>query len=122
MIVAGFGFRSAATLASLEDAFAQASVGRDVTVVSSLADKAETDIFQTFARRYSLEAVSVSEASSAQQDTITQSAFSQQARRTGSVAEATALAAAGPNARLLGPRAISEDGMATCAIAEGGQT
>ncbi|MHA6346914.1 cobalamin biosynthesis protein, partial [Roseivivax sp. CAU 1761] len=38
---------------------------------------------------------------------------------TGSVAEAAALAAAGPGARLLGPRAVSPDGCATCALAQG---
>jgi cobalt-precorrin 5A hydrolase len=35
------------------------------------------------------------------------------------VAEAAALAAAGPGARLRGPRAVSADGTATAAIAEG---
>lgn len=39
---------------------------------------------------------------------------------TGSVAEAVALVAAGPGARLWGPRAVSADGMATAAVAEGG--
>ena len=34
------------------------------------------------------------------------------------VAEPAALAAAGPGARLLGPRALSSDRMATCAIAK----
>jgi cobalt-precorrin 5A hydrolase len=37
----------------------------------------------------------------------------------GSVAEGAALAAAGPGARLRGPRAVSADGTATAAIAEG---
>ncbi len=37
---------------------------------------------------------------------------------TGSVAEAAALAAAGPGARLVAPRVVSTDGMATAAIAE----
>jgi cobalt-precorrin 5A hydrolase len=37
---------------------------------------------------------------------------------TGSIAEASALVAAGPGARLRGPRAVSADGTATAAIAE----
>ena len=37
--------------------------------------------------------------------------------RAGSVAEAAALAAAGPGARLLAPRMISADRMASCALA-----
>ncbi len=52
-------------------------------------------------------------------DTPTQSRASREARGTGSVAEAAALAAAGPGARLLTARHISPDRMATCAIAEG---
>ncbi|NNK15876.1 MAG: precorrin methylase, partial [Sulfitobacter sp.] len=36
----------------------------------------------------------------------------------GSLAEAAALAAAGPNARLVAARVVSGDGMATAAIAE----
>jgi cobalt-precorrin 5A hydrolase len=38
---------------------------------------------------------------------------------TGSVAEAAALAAAGRRARLISTRAVSQDRMATAAIAEG---
>ncbi|HZV10809.1 MAG TPA: precorrin methylase, partial [Novosphingobium sp.] len=37
---------------------------------------------------------------------------------TGSLAEALALVAAGPGARLIAPRHISTDGMATAAIAQ----
>jgi cobalt-precorrin 5A hydrolase len=37
----------------------------------------------------------------------------------GSVAEAAALAAAGPRARLISPRIVSRDRMAAAAIAEG---
>jgi cobalt-precorrin 5A hydrolase len=51
--------------------------------------------------------------------TITQSPRVQALRGVGSVAEAAALAAAGPNARLLGPRAVSACGTATAALAEG---
>ena len=53
------------------------------------------------------------------QATSTQSPASRASRGTGSVAEAAALAAAGPGARLLSPRVISADGRATCALAEG---
>lgn len=41
---------------------------------------------------------------------------------TGSVAEAAALVAAGPGARLVVGRVVSPDGMATCAVAEGETT
>ena len=54
----------------------------------------------------------------AAQTCITHSPRVQALYGTGSVAEAAALAAAGPGARLLAPRAQSADGMATAAIAE----
>ncbi len=49
--------------------------------------------------------------------TLTDSRHSRQSRGTGSVAEAVALLAAGPGARLLGPRLISTDRRATTAVA-----
>jgi cobalt-precorrin 5A hydrolase len=54
-----------------------------------------------------------------QQKTLTRSDRVRTLFGTGSVAEAAALAAAGPGARLRGPRAVSADGTATAAIAEG---
>ena len=55
----------------------------------------------------------------ASQTTPTQSDASLHVRGAGSVAEAAALAGAGPDAKLVRPRVISLDRMATCAIAEG---
>ena len=56
-------------------------------------------------------------------DTQTQSVISRLTRRTGSVAEAAAMACAtahaGANATLLTPRKISNDRTTTCAIAKG---
>ena len=46
-------------------------------------------------------------------------AFTVYPSMSGSLAEAAALAALAPGARLIAPRVTSEDGMATCAIAEG---
>jgi cobalt-precorrin 5A hydrolase len=51
--------------------------------------------------------------------TSTQSEFIKEKFGTGSVAEATALAAAGDRARLVSTRAVSQDRTATAAIAEG---
>lgn len=53
------------------------------------------------------------------QETATRSPRILARHGTGSLAEAAALFAAGPRARLLAPRAVSSDGMATAAIAEG---
>ncbi|MEM8578193.1 MAG: cobalamin biosynthesis protein [Pseudomonadota bacterium] len=114
MIVAGFGFRSAAQTASLRDALAR--TGGTPNLLATAADKASSAAFTALGAELSLPTRGVDPAG---QHTLTQSAASQAARGTGSVAEASALAAAGPGARLLGRRVISADRQATCALAIG---
>ncbi len=118
MIVAGFGFRSEADLDALRAALECAR--RSSPAVDALAapsDKA--DKLKPLALEIGVPLLSIDAAALEKVPTITRSAASLAARRTGSVAEAVALAAAGPNARLLGPRHISPDRRATCAIAQG---
>ncbi|SDY31179.1 cobalamin biosynthesis protein [Citreimonas salinaria] len=115
MIVAGFGFRAAATADSLRDALARA--GKDADALATAADKAEAPAFRALADALSLPVTAVPPEALAAQETATHSEASLAAHGTGSVAEAAALAAAGPGARLLAPRAISGDRMATCALA-----
>jgi cobalt-precorrin 5A hydrolase len=117
VIVAGFGFRAAARADSLADALSRA--GRAPGLLATAEDKAHTPAFRAFAQRSGLPVLGIDPAALAAQPTLTQSQASRAARATGSVAEAAALAAAGPGARLLGPRVVSGDGMATCALAEG---
>ena len=115
MIVAGFGFRAGATPGSLSDALARTGVAPDA--LATVADKAATPAFVDFADGRPVR--SIAPAALTRIATATESAPSRAARGTGSVAEAAALAAAGPGARLLMPRTVSGDRMATCAIAEG---
>ena len=118
MIVAGFGFRADATLASLQDALASALYGQpQVTRLATPRDKAP--LVERLAEAMDLLLVAIDPDALCAAQTATKSAFSLKIRQTGSVAEACALAAAGPGARLLTPRHISHDRMATCAIAEG---
>jgi cobalt-precorrin 5A hydrolase len=119
MIVAGFGFRSGVTLAALQDALARAGGSDGVTHLATLAGKAVT--LHPLARHLGLPVVEVDEETLQGHATLTQSARVEGLFGTGSVAEAAALAAAGPGARLRGPRAVSADGMATAAIAEGAE-
>jgi cobalt-precorrin 5A hydrolase len=119
VIAAGFGFRGAATAASLADAFARAGAAGRANTLATAADKAHMLAFDTFARSLALPVRAVDAASLARQETATRSRASLSARGTGSVAEAAALAAAGHGARLIAPRVISADGLATCALAEG---
>lgn len=116
MIVAGFGFRAGASEDSLRDALVR--TGGKPAGLATVRDKATTEVFEGFARALELPVLCVPDHQLAAQLTLTQSDASHAARETGSVAEAAALAAAGPNARLLAPRVISSDRMATCALAE----
>lgn len=118
VIVAGFGFRSAATLSSLRDAFDRTGLGPQVGRIATAKDKAESPAFRRLVADLGLPAHGVDSALLAAQQTVTVSAASQAARGTGSMAEAAALAAAGPGARIIVTRQISTDGMATCALAE----
>lgn len=121
MIVAGFGFRSGAGLLSLRAALVQAQQGLPpVTHLATASDKLPA--LAPLAEALGLPLIGVLPERLVEAPTLTSSAASRAARRTGSVAEASALAAAGPGARLLSPRHISADCMATCAIAEGSLT
>ncbi|NOC81842.1 precorrin methylase [Ruegeria atlantica] len=126
MIVAGLGFSSAATVASLRAVFDTAAANHDVAALATVADKEGHSALTTFAEELSLPLHFVAAADLAGQRTLTCSNRSRATYGTGSVAEASALAAAGkhfgPGARLLSPRQISDDRLATCAIAIGGQT
>jgi cobalt-precorrin 5A hydrolase len=92
-VIAGFGFRGSAGLDSLRDALHRTAQSHRLTALATPADKAET---------------------------ASHSPRVQQLRKTGSVAEAAALSAAGTGARLISTRQVSHDRTATCAVAEGG--
>ncbi|WP_242128258.1 cobalamin biosynthesis protein [Sphingobium sp. Sx8-8] len=116
MIVAGFGFREGATLASLEGALrAAAHDSLSVAALATLDSKA--DQLAPLARKLGLPLLQVARETLARQSVVTHSPMSEAIHGTGSVAEATALAAAGPAARLLSPRHVSPDRLATCALA-----
>ncbi len=117
MIVAGFGFRAGAEPSSLQAALALAQAGHPaVEALSVPGDKAHG--LAPLAQSLRLPLIPVDPHALEAVATPTRSLSSLAARRTGSVAEAAALAAAGPGARLLTPRHISPDRMATCAIAQ----
>jgi cobalt-precorrin 5A hydrolase len=116
MIVAGFGFRSGVTLAALQDALARAGGAEGVTHLATLAPKAEG--LAVLGQALQLPILVLAPEALPRQVTPTRSSRVKALYGTGSVAEAAALAAAGPGARLRGPRAVSADGTATAAIAE----
>jgi len=122
MIVAGFGFRGAASHHALLDAFERACATHCADRLATAEGKAGADAMQTAAQHLALPLIAVSDADLTSQTVISRSETSMAQYRTSSVAEAAALAAAGPGARLLAPRAVSGDRMATCALAESGQS
>lgn len=116
MIVAGFGFRSGVTLDALQDALARAGGAVGVTHLATVSAKAKA--LDPLARTLDLPVVALEAQALCGVPTLTRSDRVEGLFGTGSVAEAAALAAAGPGARLRGPRAVSADGTATAALAE----
>ncbi len=122
MIVAGIGFSSSATSDSLRAAFERAVNGQRVDALATVSDKDGHAALNAFVREIALPLHLVAPDDLVGQRTLTCSPRSRATHGTGSVAEASALAAAGSGARLLSPRKLSDDRLATCAVAIGGQT
>ena len=116
MIVAGIGYRSGATPADLEAALALTGVTPDA--LASLESKAVGPL-AALATSLNLPLVSLTEDQIMGTRTLTCSPRIKARFATGSLAEACALTAAGPAARLTHPRVIGPRGRVTVAIAEG---
>ena len=120
--VAGFGFRAGATLESLRSALHMASNGSviSITALATAADKAHHPALMALARELTLPLMAVPLAQLTESSAAAVlAAHSRIPERYGarSLAESSALAAAGQGAHLLAPRAVSADKMATAAIA-----
>ncbi|MFY0646453.1 cobalamin biosynthesis protein [Sulfitobacter geojensis] len=121
MRVAGLGFRAAADLASLQDALRLALEGANGGTIDALvteAAKSREKVFQELAGLMGVPGLGVTQEDLQKMITPTQSQRIQDRFGTGSLAEAAALVAAGPHARLVAPRVVSGDGRATAAIAQ----
>lgn len=119
MKVAGFGFRQDVTLAALRDALLAAGGSEGLVAVATISDKADAQALKQLAHECGLPIRAIPAETLAGINTPTQSIRIAENFGTGSVAEAAALAAAGPRARLIATRAVSQDRTATAAIAEG---
>lgn len=120
MIVAGFGFSTRGTTESLRNALQRACAAARIPAPQALTtveDKAA--MLALLAQELGLPLHPISQEMLASQATPTQSSRVAAERGTGSVAEATALAVAGPGSRLLTPRIHAQDRLASCALAEG---
>ncbi len=101
-------------LSALDAAGGPAGVG----AIATVRDKASDAVFHALADHLDLPVETVAKDALAWAVVETQSEKSREMYGTGSLSEAVALIAAGPKARLIAPRRISHDRMATCAIAE----
>jgi len=122
MRVIGIGFRAAAEEASLHDALARvlmASENMGIDAVVTEASKARAPVFRAFAATLGVPGMGITQADLEQMITSTQSDQIRDRFGTGSLAEAAALAAAGPQGQLVIQTVVSADGMATAALAEG---
>lgn len=116
MRVAGIGFRHGAPLESLRGVLKAAeALGGPAEALASLPEKAADARLQSLAAERGLPLYPVAVAGLT---TPTQSPRVHALHATGSVAEAAALAAAGPGAKITVARITASDGMATCAMAE----
>lgn len=115
--VAGFGFRKGAGIDSLLDALMMAGGMTDLSCISTVQAKAEAPCMRALSERLGLPIVAVASDRLVEANVLTVSQKSIDMYGTGSVSEAAALIVAGPAARLVAPRMLSEDRMATCAIA-----
>ena len=115
MIVAGLGFRKGVTLESLKAALAL--VGR-ADAFATVDGKEFEPGLQALSSEFGLQVIAVSRDLLAAQN-VAGTGPSRALYGTGSVAEASALAAAGPGARLLVKRTKGPDGRTVVALAEG---
>lgn len=118
--IAGIGFRDEASLASIRDALDKAGAS-GVPRLALPARKAGHRLAGALAQG-GFTLVFIADDVLAATETSTRSPLSQRTYGTGSVCEACALAAAGPGARLVAPRAVSADRLATAALARMGET
>ncbi|MEO3416942.1 cobalamin biosynthesis protein [Roseovarius sp. CAU 1744] len=118
MIVAGIGYRKAATLADLREALALTGTRPDA--LASVAAKAGGAVLTELAAELNLPVIAVTESCLGGTKTPTRSARIEGRFGTGCLSEAAALLAAGDGAgaRITVTRVKTANGMATAAIAE----
>lgn len=121
MKVAGIGFRASATLADLRQALGLLQAQPDA--LASLQAKAAAEPLKTLATELGLPLIALAEEDIAGEQTLTCSPRIKARFATGSLAEAAALVGArqarpGARARLIAPRIVTANGLATAALAE----
>jgi precorrin-6Y C5,15-methyltransferase (decarboxylating) len=117
--ILGIGFRAGASAAQLTDAIRSALADGPVSALATPADKVDSPAFIAAARAVGLPVYAIAPDALVAADPrcLTRSLKVAEKRGVGSVAEAAALAAAGPDAQLTAARVIAADGHVTTARA-----
>lgn len=115
--IVGFGLRQSATIASLQDAFLKVAENLPVSAISTLTDKAMLPAFSEFSRLMGMPIILLDKKNLEGVKTQTRSELIEKKFGVGSVAEAVAIAAKEPFGQLYRKRQISEDELATAAVA-----
>ncbi len=113
-VIAGFGFRQAAGPDSLADALDKVLARRQVAALATAWDRTDHPAIAILAARLGVPVIPIPAERLTAQQTPTQSARVRARYGCGSLAEASAMACG----RLLGPRVVSGDGLASVALAE----
>ena len=117
--IIGCGFRRNASIVSFESALSKLPKTDYYSGICVPEDKIGHEALCAFAKKLVLPIYGIKRDAISAAITYTQSAKIIEARHTGSVAEAAALAIFKTPARLIAARAISSDKYAVCAIAKG---
>jgi len=121
MKIVGIGFRGGAAMSSLQDALTralEASGEATFDAIVTESAKSRAPVFRELAQVLSVPGLGVRAEDMAGMITPSQSQRILDRFGTGSLCEAAALAAAGPEAVLIVARVVSGDGMATAAVAD----
>lgn len=116
MTIVGLGLRAAATPESLEELFQRLQVTPDLPLAVPAFRESHPAVLDL--RQQGRRIIPLPEAALNRVRTPTRSPLILARYGTGSIAEACALVAAGPAARIILPRVVSADGRATAALAQ----
>ena len=116
-MIAGFGFQNSVTEKSFNDLKSKFMLRYSISFVATTSEKSKTKAFVDFAQNNNFKIISVSHKDLTGIKTPTQSQNSKKYKDIDCFCEAVALKTAGENSKIIQKREISDDRLATIAIA-----
>tara|TARA_B100001250_G_scaffold398652_1_gene407156 strand:+ start:2585 stop:2959 length:375 start_codon:yes stop_codon:yes gene_type:complete len=117
-MIAGFGFQTSVKESSFNDLSEKFMKKYNVSLIATTIEKSQTQAFIDFAKRNNFKIVPVNNKDLQKIATLTKSNASKKYKDTDCFCEAVALVAAGENSKIIHPQEISNDRLATIAIAQ----